>query len=127
MCNSGFYADKATGKCLSTSSCPSPNTLTSNGDGTFTCNCVAPYKVNSNGVCALGASQRARSRSRRHDRTAREFGKRSHGAGQQVYAPAASGEPSMSCPEGETACPLASGEFPYISCPYSFGPACTRD
>lgn len=115
VCNSGFYADSATGKCLPTNSCPSPNTLTSNGDGTFTCNCVAPYMVNSSGVCVLGASQRARSRSRRHDRTAREFGKRSHGAGQQVYAPAPSEESHVSCPEGETACPLASGESSPVS------------
>ncbi|GAA5958647.1 hypothetical protein JCM8115_000308 [Rhodotorula mucilaginosa] len=132
VCNSGFYADGATGKCLPVSSCPSPNTLTSNGDGTFTCNCVAPYMVNSSGVCVLGASQRARSRSRRHDRTAREFGKRSHGAGQQVYAPAPSEESHVSCPEGETACPLASGGFECVDttnsltacggCPGPYGP-----
>ncbi|GAA5983201.1 hypothetical protein JCM10908_000193 [Rhodotorula pacifica] len=132
VCNTGFYSDRATGRCLPINSCTSPNVLTDNNDGTFTCTCVSPYQLNSNGVCTLGGSQRARSRSRRHERQAREFGNRAHGAGQQVYAPSASGETNMSCPEGETACPLASGGFECIDitnsltacggCPGPYGP-----
>ncbi|GAA5872203.1 hypothetical protein JCM3774_002293 [Rhodotorula dairenensis] len=131
VCNRGFYADQATGKCLPTNAC-APDALVSNGNGAFTCNCLLPSRLNADGVCVLGASQRARSRSRRHERTAREFGNKGHGTGQKVYAPAASGEAHMSCPEGETACPLASGGFECIDttnsltacggCPGPYGP-----
>lgn len=105
QCNSGYYAGP-NDVCLPASLCPAPNTV---DPTTNTCSCVSPYQSNGSGGCVLAGSQRARSR--RHRQQRRDFGK-GHGAGQQVYAPVSSegGNASqMSCPRGETACPLASG------------------
>ncbi|BGP55692.1 hypothetical protein JCM8202v2_003299 [Rhodotorula sphaerocarpa] len=108
QCNSGYYAGP-NDVCLPASLCPAPNTV---DPTTNTCSCVSPYQSNGSGGCVLAGSQRARSR--RHRQQRRDFGK-GHGAGQQVYAPASSeggnASSQMSCPRGETACPLASGGF----------------
>ncbi|GAA5973809.1 hypothetical protein JCM21900_001038, partial [Sporobolomyces salmonicolor] len=102
-CDSNYYAT-ADGSCAPFADCVSPNTYIS--EGTYsTCNCAAGYMDNGNGGCALAPSARARSR-----RSVKL-------PGQEAFFPQSSesrAKAAMSCPGGETACPLASGGFECI-------------
>ncbi|GAA5931783.1 hypothetical protein JCM1841_006738 [Sporobolomyces salmonicolor] len=102
-CDSNYYAT-ADGGCAPFADCLSPNVYTS--EGTYSiCTCAAGYRDNGNGGCGLAPSARARSR-----RSVKL-------PGQEAFFPQSSesrAKAAMSCPDGETACPLTSGGFECI-------------
>ncbi|BGP32462.1 hypothetical protein JCM10296v2_004243 [Rhodotorula toruloides] len=107
-CNDGYYATE-TGICAPNSGCAPPNTLTDLGTYSV-CTCAPGYLPDGAGGCILTPSGRARSRHRR------QFGTLPHRRSQDVFGPKSSerlvqGDASLSCPDGETACPLPSGGF----------------
>ncbi|GAA5913297.1 hypothetical protein JCM5296_006966 [Sporobolomyces johnsonii] len=102
-CDSNYYAT-SDGTCAPFSDCVSPNVYTSQGTHSV-CACAAGYKDNGVGGCALSPSAHARSR-----RAVKL-------PGQDVFLPQSSearAKAAMSCPDGETACPLPSGGFECI-------------
>lgn len=106
-CPSGSYAT-ADG-CVPNTNCPAPNVITSVGNGQFqTCTCADGFVSDgANGCVAVGPSARARARHRR------ALNAIPHA--QDVFAPKSSGGRAQhTCPDGETACPTASGGFECI-------------
>ncbi|CEQ42470.1 SPOSA6832_04299 [Sporobolomyces salmonicolor] len=99
-----FSLQTADGTCAAFADCVSPNVYTS--EGTYSvCTCAAGYRDNGAGGCALAPSARARSR-----RSVKL-------PGQEAFFPQSSesrAKAGMSCPDGETACPLTSGGFECI-------------
>ncbi|GAA6053188.1 hypothetical protein JCM3770_000016 [Rhodotorula araucariae] len=103
-CNSGFFATQS-GACVPNTNCRAPNTLTQ-VDTYSVCTCAAGYVSDGAGGCVLTPSSRARTRHRRG------LGGMRHHTGQDVFAPQSSERlVRQTCPDGETACPLPSGDY----------------